>query len=110
MTLDQYSYSNKPILNGKGLLDENGSIQLFGNVQYDGAGMIEDFGFAVSSGISLDRQINCFWVRGMGEPMTFLSDGEIDFEVLYFRAGHEMRLDMESVLSKLKIPEAPQIW
>ena len=112
---DQYSYSNKPILNTEeGLLDENGSIQLFGNVQFDGAGMIEDFGFVVSSGISLDKsKSTVYWVRGVGEPNDFsLQASESPFpDVLYFRAWARNNAGYGiGPVKKLKIPEAPQIW
>jgi putative intracellular protease/amidase len=112
---DQYSYSNKPILNtGEGLLDENGSIQLFGNVQYNGAGIIEDFGFVVSSGISLDKsKSTVYWVQGVGEPNDFsLQASESPFpEVLYFRAWARNAAGYGlGPVKKLKIPEAPQIW
>ena len=88
-------------------------FNFFGNVQYDGAGMIEDFGFVVSSGISLDKsKSTVYWVRGVGEPNDFSSKRVRVLSRMFSISGlgHEIMLDTESVLSKLKIPEAPQIW
>ena len=92
---------------------DNGSIQLFGNIQYDGAGRIEDFDLCLS-GISLDKsKSTVYWVRGVGEPNDFsLQASESPFpDVLYFRAWARNNAGYGiGPVKKLKIPEAPQIW
>ncbi|MDC0646721.1 hypothetical protein OAP38_03125, partial [Opitutales bacterium] len=112
---DQYSYTNKPILNTpKGYLDENGSINLSGNVNFNGNGKVEDFGFVVSSGTSLDEsKSTVFWVRGVGTPNSFrLKVNESPFsDVMYFRswARNAAGYGLSSV-RKVEIPEPSPIW
>jgi hypothetical protein len=112
---DQYSYTNKPILNTpKGYLDENGSINLSGNVTFNGNGKVEDFGFVVSSGTSLDEsKSTVFWVRGVGTPSSFrLKVNESPFsDVMYFRswARNAAGYGLSSV-RKVEIPEPSPIW
>ena len=67
---DRYSYSNKPILkNQNGIIKRGWSIDLSGGVIEDGQGEITDFGFVISSSISLDRtKSTVYWVRGVGKP------------------------------------------
>ena len=54
---DRYSRPEKPILNsGIGRIDENGTIFLTGGIKANGGAEISDFGFVISSGISIDRR------------------------------------------------------
>ena len=112
---DQYSYTNKPILNTpSGYLDENGSINLSGNVTFNGNGKVEDFGFVVSSGTSLDEsKSTVYWVRGIGTYDSFrLKVNEIPFQdVMYFRswARNAAGYGLSSV-RKVNIPEPSPIW
>ena len=112
---DRYSYSNKPILRTRmGVLNEDGSIDLSGGVIEDGQGEITDFGFVISSGISLDQtKSTVYWVRGVGEPEGFkLTVTESPFEqVMYFRAWAKNVAGYGiGPVKKVVIPEAPKPW
>ncbi|MEK9773127.1 MAG: cadherin domain-containing protein, partial [Opitutae bacterium] len=112
---DQYSRPEKPILRrGQAIIDENGSIHLTGGILANGRAEITDFGFVLSSGVSLDRRKSTvYWVRGHGEPQLFkLTVTESPFqEILYFRtwaknaAGYGI-----GPVRKVVIPDAPQPW
>ena len=112
---DRYSRPEKPILNsGIGRIDENGTIFLTGGIKANGGAEISDFGFVISSGISLDRRKSkVYWVRGNGEPKEFkLTVKESPFpKILYFRtwarnaAGYGI-----GPAIKVVIPEAPKPW
>ena len=110
-----YSLTNKPILRtDEGILDENGSIHLTGNVQFDGDGIIEDFGFVISSGISIDRsKSTVYWVRAVGNPEKFrLKVTESPYpDVMYFRAWAKNAAGYGiGPVKKVKIPEPPKFW
>ena len=112
---DPYSYTMKPIMEtGEGIIEDNGSIQLFGKVNYTGNGLIEDFGFVVSSGISLDKsRSTVYWVRGVGEPSSFtLQSNQSPFpNTLYYRAWAKNAAGYGiGPVKKIIIPEAPQTW
>jgi len=112
---DKYSYSNKPILEtGEAVFDENGSFILRGSVLENGQGKITDFGFVLSSGISLDREKSTvYWIRGEGDPERFKLNGtESPFEkVMYFRAWAKNVAGYGiGPVKKISIPEAPQRW
>ena len=85
-----YSLSNKPILITRTTsINEDDSIDLKGRVLSDGQGQITDFGFVISSGVSMDPQKSkVYWVRGVGDPSTFkLKVTKSPFEkTMYFRA------------------------
>ncbi|MEK9773774.1 MAG: immunoglobulin-like domain-containing protein, partial [Opitutae bacterium] len=112
---NQYSRTNKPIVNSdEGHMDENGTIHLSGEVLFNGDGQIKDFGFVLSSGLSLNRsKSTVYWVRGVGEPNQFsLKVTASPFpRVMYFRswarnaAGYGI-----GPVKKVIIPEAPQLW
>ena len=73
----------------EGRVDENGSIHLSGKVNFDGIGTIQDFGFVISSQISLDTsQSRVYWVRGVGDRNDFrLRVTKSPFpKVMYIRA------------------------
>ena len=110
---DQYSTINKPILetNG-GIIDENGTFVLSGKVRVDGHGNVEDFGFILSSSISLDGN-NVHWIRGQGSLDNF----ELRFEenpykpTLYFRAWAKNPAGYGiGPVKKIEIPEPQQSW
>ena len=112
---DKYSYPNKPILITKqGVLNTNGSIDLSGTVRENGKGTIIDFGFVISSRISIDPQKSTvYWVRGVGEPEGFkLTVTESPFEqVMYFRAwARNVAGYGIGPVKKVVIPEAPKPW
>jgi formylglycine-generating enzyme required for sulfatase activity len=112
---DQYSHSNKPILQtGEGFLNEDGSIDLSGGVEHDGNGEITDFGFVLSSGISLDRKKSkVLWIRGVGEPESFkLKLTQSPYQpVLYIRAWAKNIAGYGiGPVRKVRIPEAPKPW
>jgi hypothetical protein len=112
---DEFSFINQPILNTEDtVLDENGSFTLRGSVLEDGYGQITDFGFVISSGISIDREKSTvYWIRGEGLPKEFkLNVSQSPFEkVMYFRAWAK-NLDGYGIgpVKKVSIPEAPQLW
>ena len=61
----------------------------YGDVYFDGGRSIDDFGFVLSSSISLDKsKSKVFWVRAVGKPEEFtLKVPESPFpNVMYFRA------------------------
>ena len=112
---NRYSLTNKPILNtDEGILDENGSIQLFGDVQYSGEGIIDDFGFVISSRITLDQsKSTVYWVRGIGNPSKFsLKVTESPFpDVMYFRAWAKNAAGYGiGPVKKILIPEPAKSW
>ena len=110
-----HSLSNKPILFTHATsINEDDSIDLKGRVLSDGQGQITDFGFVISSGISMDPQKSkVYWVRGVGEPSTFkLKVTKSPFEqMMYFRAwaknvsGYGI-----GAVRKVTIPELPKLW
>ena len=110
---DQYSTIHKPILEtNSGMVDENGTFILSGKVSFNGYGDVEDFGFILSSTISLDGN-NVHWIRGQGSPDDF----ELRFEespytpTLYFRAWAKNPAGYGiGPVKKLKIPEPNQSW
>ena len=112
---DMHSFPNKPILlTGEGVLLDDGSINLSGSVLRNGQGKINDFGFVLSSGISLDaEESTIYWVRGLGEPKEFiLNVTQSPFDsTLYFRAWarNTAGYGVGSV-KKIKIPEPPKPW
>ena len=112
---DKYSYPKKPILEtAEALFDENGSFILRGSVLENGQGKITDFGFVLSSGISLDKEKSTvYWIRGEGIPKGFKLNGtESPFEkVMYFRAWAKNVAGYGiGPVKKISIPEAPQLW
>jgi surface protein len=112
---DEFSYINQPILNTEDMvLDGNGSFTLRGSVLEDGHGQITDFGFVISSGISLDREESTvYWIRGEGLPKGFkLNVSDSPFEkVMYFRAWAKNLAGYGiGPVKKISIPEAPQLW
>ena len=98
----------------RGVFNEDGSIDLSGGVMENGKGKITDFGFVVSSRISIDPQKSkVYWVRGVGEPSQFkLKVTKSPFEkVLYFRAWAKNIAGYGiGPVKKVVIPEAPQYW
>ncbi|MDC3283745.1 cadherin domain-containing protein, partial [Opitutales bacterium] len=112
---NQYSHSNKPILRTqRGVIDENGSIYLSGSVLADGKGRVDDFGFVISSGISIDPQKSkVYWVRGVGDISAFkLKVTQSPFEpIMYFRAWAKNTAGYGiGPVKKVRIPEAPKPW
>ena len=112
---DRYSHSNKPILKTQaGLLNEDGSIDLSGSVFADGRGEITDFGFVLSSGISIDpKKSNVLWIRGVGGPESFkLILTQSPFQpILYFRAWAKNVAGYGiGPVKKVIIPEAAKLW
>ena len=112
---NQYSHSNKPILRTQpGVIDENGSIYLSGSVLADGKGRVDDFGFVISSGISIDPQKSkVYWVRGVGDISAFkLKVTQSPFEpIMYFRAWAKNTAGYGiGPVKKVRIPEAPKPW
>ena len=93
-------------------MDKNGSIQIFGSVQFDGKGTVNDFGFVISSQISLDRsKSKVYWVRGIGDPSKFfLTVTEVLLGSYVFsslgknEAGYGI-----GPVKKIKIPEPPAL-
>ena len=112
---DRYSRPEKPILRaGSGQIDKNGTIFLTGGIKANGGAEISDFGFVLSSSVSLDRdKSTVYWVRGVGKAKDFkLTVTESPFPgTLYFRtwarnvAGYGI-----GPVKKVIIPEAPQPW
>ena len=112
---NQYSHSNKPILQTQpGVIDENGSIYLSGSVLADGKGRVDDFGFVISSGISIDpKKSKVYWVRGVGDISAFkLKVTQSPFEpIMYFRAWAKNTAGYGiGPVKKVRIPEAPKPW
>jgi len=110
-----YSHSNKPILQtGDGFLNEDGSIDLSGGILEDGNGEITDFGFVLSSGISIDpNRSKVLWIRAVGEPEGFkLKLTQSPYQpVLYIRAWAK-NIEGYGIgpIRKVRIPEAPKPW
>ncbi|MDG1173156.1 MAG: DUF5011 domain-containing protein, partial [Opitutales bacterium] len=110
---DQYSTIHKPILETfDGGFDENGTFILSGMVNFSGNGKIEDFGFILSSSISMNgEQVD--WIRGKGTPNAFaLRFANSPYSpTLYFRswaknaAGYGI-----GPVKKLTIPEPEKTW
>jgi sulfatase modifying factor 1 len=112
---NKFSYPNKPILQtGYGLLNEDGSIDLTGGTLEDGNGKITDFGFVLSSGISIDpKKSKVLWIRGVGEPESFkLRLTQSPYHpVLYIRAWAKNIAGYGiGPVRKVRIPEAPKPW
>ena len=112
---NQYSHSNKPIMRTlRGVLNDDGSIDLNGSVLSDGQGQVTEFGFVISSRISIDPQQSAvYWIRGVGEPEGFkLNVSKSPFEkVLYFRAWAKNIAGYGiGPVKKVIIPEAPKSW
>jgi hypothetical protein len=112
---DPYSLTNKPILKTReAVLNEDGSIGLSGRVFADGNGKITDFGFVLSSAISLDRKkSNVLWIRGVGEPEDFtLKLTQSPYQpFLYIRAWAKNIAGYGiGPVRKVRIPEAPKLW
>jgi len=112
---NQYSHSNKPILQtGDGFLNEDGSIDLTGGILEDGNGKITDFGFVLSSSISIDpKRSKVLWIRGVGEPEEFkLKLTQSPYQpILYFRAWAKNIAGYGiGPVRKVRIPEAPKPW
>jgi hypothetical protein len=112
---DQYSHSNKPILKTREtVLNEDGSIDLTGGILEDGNGKITDFGFVLSSSISIDpKRSKVLWIRGVGEPEQFkLKLTQSPYQpILYFRAWAKNIAGYGiGPVRKVRIPEAPKPW
>jgi len=112
---DPHFYPNKPILKTDiGVLNEDGSIDLSGGIVEDGNGKITDFGFVLSSGISLDRKkSNVLWIKGGGEPEGFiLKLTQSPYQpLLYIRAWAKNIAGYGiGPVRKVRIPEAPKSW
>ena len=95
-------------------LEDDGSIQLTGDVYFDGGASIDDFGFVLSSSISLDKsKSKVIWVRGVGKPEEFtLKLTQSPFpNVMYFRAWAKNSAGYGiGQVKKVQIPEAPKSW
>jgi hypothetical protein len=105
----------KPLVNTSNtMLEEDGSIQLSGDVYFDGGGNIEDFGFVLSSTISLDKsKSKVIWVRAVGKPEVFtLKVTQSPFpDVMYFRAWARNSAEYGiGQVKKVRIPDAPKPW
>jgi hypothetical protein len=115
-TLDTtYPVVQKPLVNTSNtMLEEDGSIQLYGDVYLDGGGNVEDFGFVLSSTISLDKsKSKVIWVRAVGKPEVFtLNVTQSPFpDVMYFRAWARNSAGYGiGQVKKVRIPEAPKPW
>ena len=112
---DQYSHSNKPILQTKdALLNEDGSIDLSGSVFADGNGKITDFGFVISSGISIDpKRSKVLWIRAVGEPESFkLKLTQSPYQTLLYIRAWAKNIAGYGIgpVRKVRIPEAPKHW
>jgi hypothetical protein len=112
---NKFSYPNKPILQtGYGLLNDDGSIDLTGGILEDGKGKITDFGFVLSSGISIDpKKSKVLWIRGVGGPESFkLKLTQSPYQpVLYIRAWAKNIAGYGiGPVRKVRIPEAPKPW
>ena len=112
---NQYSIIHKPLVETvSGELDENGSMLFSGRVEDNGQGEISDFGFVISSGISMDaKRSKVYWIRGVGTPDEFtLRVENAPFEkVLYFRAWAKNAAGYGiGPVRKMRIPEPPQQW
>ncbi|WP_407679932.1 immunoglobulin-like domain-containing protein, partial [Candidatus Chordibacter forsetii] len=110
-----YLLSNKPILITRTTsINEDDSIDLKGRVLSDGQGQITDFGFVISSGVSMDPQKSkVYWVRGVGDPSTFkLKVTKSPFEkTMYFRAWAKNVAGYGiGAVRKVTIPEVPKPW
>ena len=102
------------VITEEGFMEEDKSIQLSGNVQFDGNGDISDFGFVISSRITLDQsKSTVYWVRGIGNPSKFsLKVTESPFpDVIYFRAWAKNAAGYGiGPVKKILIPEPTQSW
>ena len=112
---NKFSYPNKPILQtGDSLLNEDGSIDLTGGILEDGKGKITDFGFVISSGISIDpNRSKVLWIRAVGEPKQFkLKLTQSPYQpIFYFRAWAKNIAGYGiGPVRKVRIPEAPKPW
>jgi hypothetical protein len=80
----------------------------------DGQGQVTDFGFVLSSGISIDpKKSKVLWIRGVGEPEGFkLNVSKSPFEkVLYFRAWAKNIAGYGiGPVKKVIIPEGSKPW
>ena len=87
---DDTLFPNKPILlTGEGVLLDDGSINLSGSVLRNGQGKVNDFGFVLSSGISLDaEESTIYWVRGLGEPKEFILNVTQSHLIVLYIFGH----------------------
>ena len=110
-----YSQTEKPIVTVReALLEDNGSILLSGEISFDGDGEVLDYGFVLSSRISLDvNKSEVYWVRGIGSPSEFILDvNEHPFTgIFYYRAWARNAAGYGiSSVKKFIIPEEPQTW
>ncbi len=110
-----YSLTNQPIVSvNDALIDGNDTILLSGDVLFDGDGKILDFGFVLSSRITLDSSISeVYWVRGLGSASGFALDvNEHPFtNIFYYRAWAKNAAGYGiSSVKKFIIPEDPQAW
>ena len=96
---NQYSLTQNPIVSVfDAMEEENGSLTLNGLVDFDGDGEILDFGFVLSSRITLDpEKSEVYWIRGTGSATEFtLSVDEHPFSDLTTSVhGQGMLLVME---------------
>jgi len=96
------------------MLEDDGSIQLTGDVYFDGGGSVKDYGFVLSSTISLDKsKSKVIWVRAVGKPEEFtLKVTQSPFpNVMYYRAWARNSAGYGiGQVKKVKIPEAPKPW
>ena len=92
----------------------DGSIDVSGGIVEDGNEKITDFGFVLSSGISLDRKkSNVLWIKGGGEPEGFiLKLTQSPYQpLLYIRAWAKNIAGYGiGPVRKVRIPEAPKSW
>jgi hypothetical protein len=112
---NQYSLTNNPIVSVfDAMEEENGSLTLNGLVDFDGDGKILDFGFVLSSRITLDpEKSEVYWIRATGSSSEFsLSVDTHPFsDSYYFRAwarnagGYGI-----SSVKKIIVEEEPQLW
>ena len=94
--------------------EENGSLTLNGLVDFDGDGEILDFGFVLSSRITLDpEKSEVYWIRATGSAAEFtLSVDEHPFsDSYYFRAWARNAAGYGiSSVKKIIVEEEPQLW
>ena len=105
---DLYSRTHKPMVDSlDSEIDDNGTLKLLGQVSTDGNGKIEDFGFVISSGVSLDSsKSKVYWVRATGTASLFtLRLNDMPFEdVLYYRSWAKNRAGYGlSAVKKVKL-------
>jgi hypothetical protein len=114
-TTEPVVVAQKPLVNTSNtMLEEDGSIQLTGDVYFDGGGSVDDFGFVLSSTISLDKsKSKVIWVRAVGKPEEFtLKVTQSPFpNVMYYRAWARNSAGYGiGQVKKVRIPEAPKPW